>query len=351
MAVSVALLAAVSGTAAQVLPADTLIQLQRTSCYGTCPIYRVTIDAHGTATWIGEMFVRVVGPQTARIDPSQVAALLAHAERIRFFDMRDEYRVIENPDGTVTSVTDLPTTIVTITVNGRTKRVENYLGAPDDLAAFERAIDEAARTKQWVFLDEDALETLRRAGWSASGDEGMSLLKQAIERDEVAIAHTLIQMGANLDGPPKNGLPPLLSVRSGPMVDLLVGAGADPNERAVGGGRSHTPLMTTAYKDAGTAEALLRAGARVDDLDDYGHTALFFTACAGNWRVLDVLLRAGADPRRGATNISALECTRRGRIDEMSRRARPGLNRGRPTVDDFDRVITLLEEAEKSANR
>ena len=47
--------------------------------------------------------------------------------------MRDAYRVIENPDGTVTMVTDLPTTIVTITVNGRTKRVEDYVGAPDAL--------------------------------------------------------------------------------------------------------------------------------------------------------------------------------------------------------------------------
>ena len=162
MAMSVALLAAVTSTAAQVnVPADTLIQLQRTRCYGTCPVYRVTIDARGTATWVGEMFVRVVGTQTARIDPSQVAALLAHAERIHFFAMRDQYRGVENPDGTVISVTDQPTTIVTITVNGRTKRVENYLGAPDALVEFERAIDEAAGTKQWVLFDPDALEMPR----------------------------------------------------------------------------------------------------------------------------------------------------------------------------------------------
>ena len=100
-------------------------------------------------------FVRAVGLETARIAPAVVATLLASAERIHFFDLRDVYRVIENPDGSLVMVSDLPTTFVTITVNGRTKRVEDYLGAPDGLAQFEREIDEAARTRRWIFLDEE----------------------------------------------------------------------------------------------------------------------------------------------------------------------------------------------------
>jgi hypothetical protein len=175
-------------------PADTVIRLQRTACYGSCPIYSVTIDARGAVTYDGEKFVRVVGRQTARVAPSVVASLLTSAERIRFFDLRDAYRVINNPDGTVLMVTDLPTTITTMTVNGRTKRVENYVGAPDELAAFERAIDEAAGTKRWTFIDKEAL------------------------------------------------------------------------------------------KDAAVAQALLKAGARLEDVDD-GRTALFYAACAGNRRV------------------------------------------------------------------
>jgi hypothetical protein len=106
------------------LPRDASIRLQRTSCMGTCPFYTVTIDARGTVTYEGERSVRVVGRRTAQIDTSLVAGLLARAERIHFFDMRDAYRAIENPDGTVTGVTDLPRTFVTVTVNGRTKKVE-----------------------------------------------------------------------------------------------------------------------------------------------------------------------------------------------------------------------------------
>ena len=52
-----------------------------------------------------------------------------------------------------------------MTVNGRTKTVEDYVAAPDSLAHFEREIDAAANTKRWVFIDDDALEELARSGW------------------------------------------------------------------------------------------------------------------------------------------------------------------------------------------
>jgi hypothetical protein len=328
------------------VPPDIMIHLQRTSCYGPCPIYTVTIDASGTITYDGERFVRTVGRQTARISPAFVATLLASAERIHFFDLRDAYRSIENPDGSVITVSDMPTTIVTITINGRTKRVEDYVGAPDVLAEFEREIDEAARTTRWIFLDEETLAALRDSGWSASSEEGATLLQEAVGRDDIAIARTLIEMGGDLHGPPKHRFPPLVSAKSALMVDLLVKAGADPNERPIGNGT--TPLMSAYYKDAGVTEALLKAGARLEDMDG-GRTALWHAACAGHWRVVTVLLRAGANAR-GAADMSAVECTRRARQDEMNRQ-RTILDRGRPTVDDFDQVIALLDNAEKRVNR
>lgn len=135
-------------------------------------------------------------------------------------------------------VPDLPTTIVTVAVNGRTKKVEDYVAAPDSLAEFEREIDAAGGTKRSVFLDEDALEELARSGRLASGEEGAAFLKQAIERDDVAIARRLIKRGSDLDGPPNNRLPPLLSARSSSMVDLLVKAGLRPRTEASTRGES-----------------------------------------------------------------------------------------------------------------
>ena len=129
---------------------------------------------------------------------------------------------------------------------------------------------------------------------------------------------------------------------------MLVKAGANPNERPIGRVVSGTPLMTTAYKDAAVAAALLKAGARLEDVDD-GRTALWRAACAGNWRVVEVLLGAGANPR-GSTGMSAAECTREARQSQVGQR-RTDVDPGRPAVADFDHVLALLESAEKRIKR
>src|SRR5688572_11462116 len=45
-------------------------------------------------------------------------------------------------------------------------------------------------------------------------------------------------------------------------------------------------------------EALLKAGARREATDNGRRTAVWYAACAGNWRVVAVLLRAGAKVRK-----------------------------------------------------
>ena len=126
---------------------------ERTACLGACPVYRVSIDAKGNVVYDGARFVRVTGRQTDRVAVSRVAAILERAERVRFFELKDRYLEIQYPDGSSSTVFDLPTTFVTITKGGRSKRVEDYVGAPEGLADLERLIDEVAQTRQWVSPD------------------------------------------------------------------------------------------------------------------------------------------------------------------------------------------------------
>jgi hypothetical protein len=92
----------------------------------------------------------------------------------------------------------------------------------------------------------------------------------------------------------------------------------------------------------------LKAGARLEDTDG-GRTALFFAACTGHWRVVNVLLGAGANPR-GSTGAPAADRARQRRQAEAGSR-RTVLDRERPTVEDFDRVLASLESAEKRIKR
>jgi hypothetical protein len=134
-----------SYTVAQAVPEDFVIKLERTSCFGRCPVYSVSIDARGNVTYDGTEFVRVVGRQADRIPVSRVAFLAETVDRMRFFELDDRYRQL---------VMDLPTTFVTVIRGGRFKRIEDYFGAPKSLKDLERQIDDTAGTARWVGGDE-----------------------------------------------------------------------------------------------------------------------------------------------------------------------------------------------------
>lgn len=119
--------------------------LERTACFGTCPIYRVTITADGKVAYEGIRFVAAEGRREGQADPDKLAALIALVDSSRFMSLKAQYRA---------QVTDLPSQIVTITRNGRSHRVEDYagraVGMPEDVTRLEALIDEAAGDGAWV---------------------------------------------------------------------------------------------------------------------------------------------------------------------------------------------------------
>ncbi len=341
--VAVGLATTPAPTAAQGVPDDFVIKLERTACFGECPVYSVSIDAIGNVTYEGTKFVRVEGRQTDRIQVSRVAALLATAERIGFFDLRDQYRTIRNPDGTETVMTDLPTAYVTITRGGRSKRVEDYLGAPEALRQLEQLIDDTARTNRWIRLDAQTLQQLVRDGWSPSSEERAELLRKALQHDEVDVVKALLEIGADPNAAYYGtNTPPLMMVRSSAAARALLEAGAVPFVRNDNGG---TPLGWAVHMGPEVTQVLLKAGVQVDQpTDSDGRTALWQAACRGDVDLVKLLLNAGANPTLRPDGTSAVDCARQGR--ENARLRRPSVLDSKPPFnEDFDGVIALLEQA------
>ena len=54
-------------------------------------------------------------------------------DRSGFAGLRENDLTFRSADGTESVITDLPTTFVTVTRGGRTKRIQDYFGAPDAL--------------------------------------------------------------------------------------------------------------------------------------------------------------------------------------------------------------------------
>lgn len=124
---------------------DFSITLERTACFGTCPIYKVTVEADGTVTYMGERFVVVEGEQRSKISQSQVRRLARELEKIDFLSLQDSY--------TNMSATDMPSAITTLRLNGEVKTVVHYHGdfsAPEKLTRLENLIDEITSSAQWV---------------------------------------------------------------------------------------------------------------------------------------------------------------------------------------------------------
>jgi (2Fe-2S) ferredoxin len=125
--------------------AQVALTLERTACFGACPVYTVTVYTDGTVVYNGERFVDVEGEQTTTIDPETVEQLVAGFEAAGYFEWDDEY--------TEMFITDLPTVITSITRDGETKQITRYAGddsAPLALPYLETWLDLAVNTSQWT---------------------------------------------------------------------------------------------------------------------------------------------------------------------------------------------------------
>ena len=120
------------------------ITMERTACFGRCPVYRLDISDSGKVVYEGRGFVKERGRHEGTIPVADVQALAKEIEAAGFFSLRDSYP----PDAT-----DNASVITSVTIDRKTKRIEHNLGsrtAPAALEALYRRIDEVAGSKQWV---------------------------------------------------------------------------------------------------------------------------------------------------------------------------------------------------------
>lgn len=135
-------------TSAAVRPA---ITLERTACFGGCPVYRLSVLPSGDVTYEGKAHVKRLGPATGKISRQRLEALLTELDKAGYFSMANRYTSAEPTCGRY--ATDSPSVISSVTLRGRTKRIEHDYGcgsAPGALTVLERRIDEVVGSGQWT---------------------------------------------------------------------------------------------------------------------------------------------------------------------------------------------------------
>jgi hypothetical protein len=127
----------------------TTIVLERTPCFGTCPVYTLTLHSSGQVEFVGANHCKAKSPQTGKISAPNFARLIKKIDEIDFFNLRKRYDG-KNPDGSGSTVTDLPTRKTTVTRGDETKTVDNYFQGPPGLTELELLIDELAKSEKWI---------------------------------------------------------------------------------------------------------------------------------------------------------------------------------------------------------
>lgn len=124
------------------------IELFRSACFGSCPIYTITVLGNGEVDYLGQMFVKECGKRSDLITEGQVTDILRELDRAHFFALED--RAFLRPP-------DVPGVSVTVSADGKTKRVwaVTYGAVPRNgaWAAFARAasrIDEIVGSAKWI---------------------------------------------------------------------------------------------------------------------------------------------------------------------------------------------------------
>ena len=119
----------------------TKIGLERTACYGSCPIYTVIIRNDGTILYHGEKFVDRVGRYTGMVPKQEFDKLAAFIKDVGFADLDPEY---------ATAATDHPAAYTMVSMGGEQKVVKNYGNAgPTKLWAIEQLIDKLLLETKW----------------------------------------------------------------------------------------------------------------------------------------------------------------------------------------------------------
>jgi ankyrin repeat protein len=297
----------------------------------------VEIEGDGTVHYQGDAYVAIAGSHTGKTSPEAVHMLFNSFRDDDFFWLLDSYAA---------PITDNPGYQVSISFDGHTKSVSDYVGRmvgmPAAVTELENLIDTTAGTKKWVTGDDETIPSLRAEGWDfhSERDENLRLLQGATERRNGMLLVNLMRAGVSAHS--KYGCNALSSAANQSdltMVRALLDAGApvhwdvpegnegytcDALETAATWGipeivrlildhhpdlnfrgpEGNTDLMYAAQNAQAkperpgqdfeqTARLLIAAGADVNAKDASGETALM--KAHSNRGLVTALLRAGAN--------------------------------------------------------
>lgn len=243
------------------------IKLERSGCFGSCPSYSVTVSTDGIV-FTGGGYVAAAGKHTDGIDAYEVRKLAKKFVAADFYSMDSSYTA---------SVTDSPSYRLSISIDGHSKEVKDYVGAwvgmPAVISELEDEVDALGKTERWIEGSDGLVGALQAEKFNFKSFEAQVLVKQAATRGMTATVQDLLQAGVSLV--------PLPAPR--------------PKEKYMSVPFEAVGWLNAASGHPDTLQVLITAGASNNDQSDKD-LALAGAARSGNVEGVGALIAYGANP-------------------------------------------------------
>lgn len=122
-----------------------LISYERTPCFGQCKTFKTSIYKSGFAIYQGKNFVNNIGNFQGRISEENLESIKSVIEEIDYFSFEPEY---DNPN-----VTDLPSVITEVRMDGKKLKIKNRYQGPKDLNKLYNQLDVILEETEWNELE------------------------------------------------------------------------------------------------------------------------------------------------------------------------------------------------------
>jgi len=158
------------GSTKNLINEDFNVMMHKGACFGSCPVYTLTIDNQGNATYDGERFTEKVGKHKMKIKKSELQAIAKQLSDMNFFALSEDYK---------SDVADLPLVNISHTNKGLSKMVKGKDRRPESLLELQSLLEKVAQTEGWKSLEPAADLTQKEEEEEETEEED----KEVIERE------------------------------------------------------------------------------------------------------------------------------------------------------------------------
>ncbi len=122
---------------------DLVFEIEKTACFGECPVYNLLVYKDRTVILNAQQNLSLKGTYRSKLSVDRYSELVDLFLKHNFFDFKDKY---------MGDVTDLPTTYVTFSHEGQSKKIMDYYRAPEELKLLENELHGLIDELSWTSM-------------------------------------------------------------------------------------------------------------------------------------------------------------------------------------------------------